>query len=278
MRIHPTTNYPYPVLSPFTTDYEQNIFDLEITSVQEVPDLGEATTEGKIILDSPVLAGLIAKGQAVSGLTVTCRDTYFDLWQPYMPGAFTLSLREGKIRGKVYIQALIVAQCDLLLPMDGVNDWPVTEALPVQAGHPLAISKEYSFDAGFEKLEATESIFSLSEDSSVEAGLYLIDLAGEKIDIRMSPALASKIHQIRANSQARDLLLSALYVPVLMEALESLEGSMEADDEERRWARVLRAKCDARGIRLREHGNSLAEYAQRILDVPLPKMVSALEV
>lgn len=264
MRISESTRFPHPVLSPYTDDYRHSRFGLALDEVKEIPGKGAVLLNGALTLDSSALSALLASGAAVTGMMITCRDTYHDEWYPQPPGKFELPVNEGRLRGAVYIQGMVVAARDLVLGGDELVPGFGEFGLHVRACEPIAISEEHQLEIGFDKLVTMESIFSLIPDDSLPAYEFMVNTDAETIEIMAGVKLFEDIQLIRG-TLARDALLPGLYVPVLMEALDVMRAGEFAD---RRWHRVMRAKCNAIGLVVDKNMDSLVEPAQRLLKSP----------
>lgn len=273
MRIRETTSFPHPLLSPHTSDYETGEFLLELDEVIENPESGLVVLEGRLSLKEPGLTQLLRTGQARAGLMITCRETYLDQWHETGAGKFRLELVGGRVRGEVYVQALIVAAQDISLPDTGLAAGFNEYSRSVHAGSPVAVSLEQQLETGFDKLVAMESIFSLSPDDAVDDYMFEVDTDSETIHIRAGNKLFEDVQRLR-NTVSRNVLLSALYLPVMMEVLDVIRSGEFADH---RWHRVIRAKCNAAGITLDKNTDNIALLAQELLHAPLGLLAKAVE-
>src|SRR5690606_17459299 len=130
----------------------------------------------------------------------------------------------------------------------------------VQKGNFIALTPELRFEAGLEKLAPLESIFRLKKSEGVREGHVEIDCDSEAIEILASPSLYDVLYNLRQTS-LKDLLLPALYLPVVMSVLDAMRQDDYAD---RRWYGVMLARCNAEGIDI--HQGDLAASAQKLLD------------
>lgn len=273
MRIRETTRFPHPVLSPYTDDYERGSIVLEFDRIVDVPAEGSVELSGTLTLDGKELKDLLASGKAVAGLMVTGRDTYYDEWHPVQLGKYDLTIGSGRLRGAVYVQAMVVAAKDLMLPESGLAQGFSGHALNVRSGSPLAVSEEHQLEIGFDKLVAMESIFSLIPDEGLPNSEFEVNTDAETIEIHAGSELFADIQRIRG-TVARNILLPGLYVPVLMEALDVMRQGAFADN---RWHRVLRAKCNSLGYAVDEGTDNLVYIAQKLLKSPYGLLGKVLE-
>lgn len=265
MRIKPSTSFPYPVLSPDTGDYANPDFELQV-DVYEVPATGSVRIEGGIRLDDIHVRGLIEDGRAKCGLMVTCVDTYLDrFFECSLEGA-VINLEAGSVRGSVTLRGVEVAAVDAVdLKSDQINAEFPPHSRVVRKGDLVAVTSEIGFVAGLEKLASLESIFRLSRSDEVQEGRVAVDCDSEAIEIAAGPELYDVIYNLRQNAM-KDLLLPAVYLPVVMSAVEAMKDSSYSG---RRWHGVLSARCEAEGI---NPNDDLLTSAQKLLDGPLANL------
>ena len=272
MRIKPSASFPHPILSPSTTDYGDKLFQLELT-VQEEPESGHAVLKGAMVLDDPSVQGFLASGAAVSGLIITCPDTYWDDFHRHSLGDVQVDLSGGKVRGAVFVRgAVVVAADNLVLDSKSIDSEFPEQAKIVQEGDLIALTEELRFEAGLEKLAPLESIFHLKLHEDVDEGVFKIDLDSEAIDILVAPALHAFLSLLRGQKM-KDTLLSSLFLPVVMSVLEAMrEEDAYAD---KRWYSVMSARCNAENIDIKN--GDVADAAQKLLDSPLGSLKNLFE-
>lgn len=171
------------------------------------------------------------------------------------------------------MQALIVTTEEVSLPVDSLAAGFGEYSRYVDAGSPVAVSLEQQLETGFDKLVAMESIFSLSPVESVDDRMFEVDTDSETIHIRAGIRLFEDVQRLRG-TVSRNVLLSALYLPVMMEVLDVVRSGEFVD---RRWHRVIRAKCNAEGIVLEKNTDNIAEIAQKLLHAPLGLLAKTIE-
>lgn len=272
MRIKDSARFPHPVLSNQTLDYGVLSLTAEL-DIEENPDAGSLFLIGQLGVEDPDVLGLVRRGEAKAGIMVTCRGTYYDELHFTGLEQFRLDLSGGKLRGRTDIRGVVVAIADRI----SLTSSSISEEFPVDsrcanAGDVIAITEGFPYEVGLEKLAPLESIFRLKLIPDVPAGEFRISLDGESIDILASSELHGVLSIIRDN-RARDILLSALYLPTLMSVLESMRE--DGQHEGRRWHTVMSARCTAEGIDI--DTCDLAQAAQRLLDRPLQALGNVLE-
>lgn len=272
MRVKPSASFPHPVLSDATGDYDSRTFGISL-EVLEQPSIGGISLVGQLTLDDESLLELVSSGKASSGLMIHCQGTYLDTFQKQGIGEINLDLSEGSVRGKVHVRGVVVALQDgLVLSSEAINGEFPNESRLVNSGDMLAMTEELSFEAGLEKLAPMESIFRLKRHDDLAEGCFELDLEGETIEILVAPSSHQFLSLLREQT-ARDTMLSALYLPVVMSVLEAMRD--EQAYEGRRWHGVMTARCGAEGIDLKTV--DLARTAQRLLDSPLGALQKVFE-
>lgn len=271
MRIRPSTSFPYPVLCESTGDYRDRRFGITL-DVSEVPEAGSVVLEGTMTLDDERIQELLGAGKARTGLMITCQDTYLDRFEECPLERIRIDLSGGQVRGTVYVRGVVVASEDgLALESEQIDAEFPPDARIIRKGDFIALTPELRFEAGLEKLAPLESIFLLKKSEDVRDGHVEIDFESEAIEILASPSLYDVLYNLRQMS-TKDLLLPALYLPVVMSVLDAMR---ENDYADKRWYGIMRARCDVEGIDISQ--GDLVVSAQRLLDGPLDLLKSVIE-
>ncbi len=272
MRVKQSASFPYPVLADSTGDYGSKRFQLSLIPQEQI-GAGNVFLSGSLALEDESIITLIEAGKARSGLMIHCRDTYLDDFEESKIGEVSLDLAGGIVRGKVYVRGVVVAQQDCIkLQSPAINSEFPEDARLVNAGDLIAMTEELSFEAGLEKLAPMESIFRLRRQDDLGEGVFQLDLEGEAIEILAAPSLHQFLSLLR-EQEAKDTLLSSLYLPVVMSVLEIMRD--EPAYEDRRWYNVMSARCSAEGVDLKSA--DLGDTAQRLLDSPLGSLQKVFE-
>lgn len=271
MRIKNSASFPYPVLAESSGDYLNRKFQINL-DIQESPAASAVTLNGSMMLDDPSIQNLIAAGDATTGLMITCLDTYYDRFEQFQLGDFCLELTNGEVRGTVYLRGVVIATHDnIKLSSTSIDSEFPEESRIAHAGDFIAITEEFSFEAGLDKLAPLESIFKLSLKEDLKEGIFDVYLDSETIEILVPPALHHFITLLRSQPM-RETLLSSLYLPVVMTALEAMR---DEDFSDKRWHIVINARCNAEGIDIKR--GDLIKSAQQLLDSPLGALQKTFE-
>lgn len=266
MLIKPTTGFVYPVLSEHTSDYRARNFEVELL-IEETPTNGEVSIAGSASIDDPEINHLIAKQVAGFAISCECRDTYFENFTLQDPAGFSLRYPPGTLRGRVAVQAMVVALRDdiKLISKSIVQDYPEHTRV-LSAGDFAALSRIHTFEAGMDKLVPMESIFRLLSDPDMESGYFRVNTDAESIEIHTPRALYDVIYRLRG-TRSRDVLLPALFLPVVMSVLDMMG---EEDFSDRRWYQVIKSRLNNDGISVKSDG--ILRAAQELLAGPLARL------
>ncbi|MCG8391921.1 MAG: hypothetical protein MI745_02465 [Pseudomonadales bacterium] len=273
MKLKGDTRFPYPVLASFTDDYPSATFSLDVEPVREVTESGEVDIQGKLQPGERFLDKALAEGKLACGLYVTCEHTYFSEFFPVNPGSWKVSVGGGNLRGVVKLRAIIYVAVDrLVVPAVSIHEEFGEQDFLLNKYSLAGVSDEFEFEAGLDKLVPMESVFRLESTSSVENGLFRVGTDTQAVVIQVHPTLYESLNRVRSSGHGRQILLSALYLPCLMEVLDV--ASREKNDH-LRWYRAIETRCRQVGVEL--DGRDLLRKAQVLLDCPVGKVREAVE-
>lgn len=273
MKLKGDTRFPYPVLASFTDDYPAAKFSLEVEPAREVTETGEVEIRGELRPGEQFLDRALAEGKLKCGLYVTCEHTYFSEFLAISSGNWKVSVAGGNLRGVVKLRAIIYVAADtLLVPASSIHKEFGKQDFPLKKHSLAGVSDEFEFEAGLDKLVPMESVFRLESTSSVENGLFRVGTDTQAIVIQVHPTLYSSLNQVRNSGHGRQILLSSLYLPCLIEVLDV--ASRDKCDH-LRWYRAIESRCRQVGVEL--DGKDLLRKAQLLLDCPVGKVHEAVE-
>lgn len=269
MKLSDNTRFPYPVLSDATGDLLDGIFEAEIT-ITEAPLNGKIEFEVDLSVEQPYIVDLIVAGTAKCGVSLSCNNTYFNK-------IFELGLRGdkfivdgGKLYGRISVRPIIWLAEDVAeYSCEKFHEEFSGDQFALKAGSLIGVGPEYPFNAGRKKLAAMESIFAIAEDNDLQDGEYSVDLESEKIAIRTNKKTHQKIHAYRGLQNGRNILLNAVYLPVIMEVLNQIADGIEMF-EDRHWFKIFSAKCDELGIKVSSEDR--LRDSQTLLQMPFQKI------
>lgn len=264
MKFSDSMRFPHPVLAPDTGDYSSGDFLIDFL-VEEVFKTGQVALAYEISVTHPDIAQLVIDGRARVGVFVRCQDTYFSSLRELGWPSGKIDFPGGKLLNRVSVRPLIwlVASAVPWSP-SGVHpefDLPVF----LKPADIVAIGEETILHIGKAKLAPLESIFALQRSDDVPDGQIRVDLDPDKITIILHSNTFDAVNELRSSPKGRIVVLNAIYLPVLMEVLDTLRGGIEAHDH-KRWAQPFLARCLSKGVEL--GGAELLADAQALLEMP----------
>lgn len=269
MKLDQDARFPHPVLSQDTGDYPAGVFRTDF-SVAEKTDSAEVRLDYTIELQEPSLQQLIADDHASLGIFVTCRDTYYSKLVPLGLAGGQVNFEPGSLMGRVTVQPMIWARKQV----DGYALAACHEefgggTIGFVAGDILALDDEFAISVGREKLAQMETIFSIALMESLPPGTLALNLDAERITVLVASDIYDTVNTLRDLPHGRPITLNSVFLPAVMQVLESLRegaGAFEA----RRWYKVFEAKCTHLGI---DPANcDLWESAQKLLQAPFSEI------
>lgn len=274
MRLSNETRYPHPVLGPMTNDYTDGEFGVTF-SVIENTDSCALTLNYEITLNESSMHDLVTARKAVVGCIIVCRDTYYNHLHELSFNKGSIDFPAGKLINRVTLRPVIwLTEEKQELTSASIHAEFGSEITVIQ-GDIIAIDEVSVLHVGKAKLAALESIFELTQSPDVEEGRIEIKLDSERIAILLGPKTFNTINLLRGQDMHQPLLMSALYLPAVMEILDQVRSN-DADYINRRWYTPFIAKCDLKGVILNEK-TPLLEGAQALLDNPVSKLEDILK-
>jgi hypothetical protein len=272
MKIDLNSHFPHPVLHDENDDFLSGNFDLQIAEVRESTD-GNVEVDYALSLTSSDLQALIDDGAAQAGAFIRSQDTFFSELRAVSETSGTWCFDRGALHGRVEVKPAIW----LTRP---VENWSAASLNPefgksvsIRGSEIVGLANDIVFSIGQDKLRKFESIFELVQSDDIPKGRLKLDLLADAIRILAPIELFRSIEQLRGTKGGKPLLLSAVYMPVVMEVLESIRGQGASGFEDRPWHRVFSAKCEHLGIDIERA--PLLESAQRLLGSPVEKLGGA---
>lgn len=272
MKVDLNSHFPHPVLSDGNDDFLSGSFDLQIVEVRESTD-GNVEVDFSVSLASSDVQALVDGGSAHAGAFIRCQDTFFSELRIAAGPSGTWRFDRGALHGRVEVKPTVW----LTRP---VVDWSAEtlnpefgQSVSIRGSEIIGLANDIVFSIGQDKLRKFESIFELVPSDDIPRGRLKLDLLADAIRILAPVDLFRPIEQMRGTKGGRPVLLSAVYMPVVMEVLESIRGRGDSGYEDRAWYRVFSAKCEHLGIDIERA--PLLESAQRLLGSPVEKLGGA---
>jgi len=273
MKMNDRMRYPHPVLSEYSSDYVSGEFRCQFE--QSLTTEKELKITAELAVDAGILTDLIADQRAALGYFLVCPRTYYDVLQPVAAGRSEKFFDASRLFGRVLIRPVIWTLTDIDKFKSPLFDNEFGKSVAVAKGSIIAIGPEFQFSMDQKKYKPFDSIFELAENPDVAVGRIEVDPFRDRITIQAESKTYKLIEAMRHNA-ARDLLLSVVYMPAVMEVLCQLQ--LKAGNfETQKWYAVFKAKCDDMGINPADAGLSPLSLAQELLREPLKKSMVVME-
>lgn len=274
MRLSNETRYPHPVLGPMTNDYTEGEFSVSFSVIENI-ESGALTLNYDITLNESSMHDLVNSRKAVVGCIVVCRDTYYNRLHKLSFKTGSIDFPAGKLINRVTLRPVIwLTEEEQKLTSPSIHAEFGTEII-VAKGDIIAVDETSILHVGKAKLAAMESIFELMESPDMEEGRIEIKLDCERIAILLGPKTFNTINLLRGQVMHQPLVMSAVYLPAVMEILDQVRSS-GGSYIDRRWYIPFIAKCDLKGVTLNDN-TPLLESAQALLDNPVSNLDDILK-
>ncbi|HHK8148917.1 hypothetical protein AB6T09_02350 [Serratia marcescens] len=272
MKIKNNMRFPFPVLGPLTEDYTDSDFSFEKFSAIEDRNSWNIIISGAINIGSNEIKSYIIERKAKCVIYITCNDTYYSSCEEIDIDSWKIIIPSGKVKGKVQIRPIIYTSEDKLNLQDEKINPEFGNEIIIPEFSPIAIGLQAEFTAGYEKLAPMESIFKLIKSNDIPDGSFDIQLDNSTIDILVSPSIHKIICNLRGNVHTRNMLLSSIYLPAVMQIFSALSKGYLS---EQRWVKVFKERCDSFNINYSNDDEHL-KNAQKILSNPLMLLEDAI--
>jgi hypothetical protein len=266
MKIDAATRFPHPVLDDENGDYLSGEFSITVSEVIEHYSRSEVTLDYQITLTEQHLRQAVEDDAAVTGMFVTCRDTYYNRLVPLSLGGARISFEPGALSGRVTMRPMVWSRRPVRgYSLDNCHAEFGGGTTDFGAGAVLALADDIYINVGREKLAQIETIFTLAKSDELAPNMLTVDLDDDKIRILAAPNIFDTVNTLGELPQSKPIILNSVYLPAVMQVLESLKGA-SASYEGRRWHRVFTAKCDH--YQIDTENPDLWKDAQRLLRAP----------
>lgn len=273
MKLNDSLRFPHPVLGMEAGgDYLEGRIITKV-EVKESPGTGAVEIAGTIDVTHHGVRTLIERGDIRCVLVVSCLDTYLIDHYAIGVGDFKIDIDDGRLRGTVLVRPVLEVTADqITLPDDKLHPEFSSDNLSVRRGDVAGIGAEFRFEAGLDKLVPLESVFRLIKSPDLKESRFELITDKQAVEIAVSPSLYDQISAMRNSTGARNVLLSSLYLPCVLELLSIAYADPQP---ELRWYQAIESRCRQLGIEL--DGKDLASKAQRLLGNPLGGLYKAVE-
>ena len=259
MKFDAQKTFPYPVLRPFSDDYQES--DFQFTADFNI-DTDEIRLDCSFITSCQEIASLVREGKAEYVALVTCRSTYYrDLVRTR---DLTVSARydSNNLKGEVQVYPFIVATQEIKnFTCSDINSEFGANEFNFRAGQPLALDQPCTAYIDRELFKPVTSVFEIVRSESVDDGEWILSFDEDKIQIALSPRTKEIIDEARNEPSNKAILVNSIYFATTMEVIQVLK---ETDvHHEKRWAKVFEQQFHNLGIKLSEPNYRIATKLMR---------------
>jgi len=269
MKLDENTKFPHPVLSTSSNDYLTGEFKCELATSERAAG-GLFFIKYRFSLAEVALQELLDRRIAHKGFYVSSPETYFLQLRPAPDDEGVIEFRDGELRGNVSIRPVIWSSQDI---EDFSSQNLHSEFSDIRwnfaPGEILAFGNEHVVNVGQEKLAPMETIFSFAKKEDWPDHKFGVQFEGERIKIDVSENTLKEIQQYRGSVYGRNVLLNAVYLPVLIEVLSAMDPE-DGTYAGKRWYKVISAKLAYLG--LIGASDKLLDSAQILLKLPFQRI------
>lgn len=266
MRITENTRFPHPVLGLDSGDFVAGEFSIQI-QVKEDRSAGTVTLEHAITLTEPAIRALVESNQASVGCIIKCADTFFSDLKKMTWSTGITDFPPDQLLNQVTFRPIVWLKKDLDNWDPGTINSEFSPPISLKKSDIIAIGNELMISVGQAKLTPIESIFELVKSERIPDGELQVDISGSCIGLLVSEKTFQTLSELRLQSHSKDILMSSIYLPAVMEVLDILRNDSK-EYELQRWYQPFLAKCHAKGIDI-ESNHSILEAAQCLLEHPI---------
>ena len=268
MKYEPKRNYLYPVLRPYSDDYESDELDVEVTAAVVGQRINVSVKFG---VNEPSIQHQIVAGNARCIAMLYCRDTLYRQMLRADNGKFALreSVPAGYLVNDVEIHPAVVAFDNISHPTKTAHPEYGGAAVKVGKFQPLATAQTWRFSVNADS-RPTKSIFNLDIDDELPSDVFniVLDTSDRYIKITANKHTSEQFQRMREDETQT---IPTVYMNALMNALAYIKyNDLEEDggDDSGAWVSCIRNNLMKKGIRIgdsEDDGSHTLFYAAQIL-------------
>ena len=266
---------PYPLLAPWTEDYDGSSFGVDVP--EAVLNNGhEIKIDLVFRLYSHTLSGMIESDEAGYAVEVSCPRTFIR-GTHIMPEQGQLQIDASEFEAEILLTPYVVSTGALeeFRAREHASEWRAhkPQGFSVPVAGILAVGNSTSIileDSG------VSSVIDLIANPNVTEGTFNVYLDDERIKIHVPTAEKEKIEVVRTrrgSSVEFSALFPGLYLHAVAEALRNL-----SEHENTRWAFTIRNALERSGhsgVDTELLRNDALRYAQDLMEQPVGAFLSA---
>lgn len=277
MRYSPNRNYLYPVLRPYSDDYESG--ELKIDVAVE-PAEQDVVVRVKFDVAEISILNQIKAGDARCVAMLYCHETLYREMLRAGKGqlAINANVPGRMLVNDVAIHPAIVAVNDIAHSTRTAHDEYGGQPAQIGKFQPLATAQTWRFSVNANQ-RAAKSVFNLVVDKEMTSDIFDVEVDPSKpyINIKADEDTLGQFKNIRKNEI---LTLPSVYMSALMEALACIKANhLENDDGDdvhgSGWVACIKDNLHKHDINLDNNSRSLIYAAQMLLSKPFGDMIRA---
>lgn len=268
MKFDQSSTFGYPVLRPDNDDYVKCALQSSLNATANA-DLSEIQISYQISLSVPELNKLNEEGKVSTIIYGECRDTWFDTTHYVKTKAGTFNIPSSLVSGNLVLTCVVVANVDLPQYCSSKFNGEYGNAVfDIQANEILAIDQPTSFYIKRESFKNVTSLFDYRANQNISVGEWDLALDDDRIKIDVNPNQLPILRSAENNLKNKSVLLSGLFLPLLVEILNVMDGDGD-DYSEFHWFQVIDQKRSALSSTI---SKSKVRTAQALLKQPLARL------
>jgi hypothetical protein len=264
MKFDRNKTFPYPVLRPYSDDY----IDVEFqVNVDFTSSEGVVTAQIGYLVSSSELLDQVKLGNAKFVSIISCRETYFRDVVSTDNKQVVKSFEVGNLRGEVKVDSYIIAVKKIpAFSSPDINPEFGRDSFAFTPGDVLAQEETAVFYIDRDLFKPVTSVFDLVKNPEFSDGEWKISLDDDHIQIVISASMKESIDNARNNTAMKVILLNSIYFSAAVHAIQRLK-EFGADYEDRKWGRVFFRQIHNAGLDI-VHTDAYV-LAQKLMKYPL---------
>ena len=271
MKYDPNKSFGYPVLRPNSNDYINSGFQCRIEFNLDSQNTSQFIINYGFDCSIKEIVSAIESGKAAYWIKVSCRETFFNQIQE-VASEGSLVVEGNLLHKTIEITGSIIAKRQFSLFSKKINSEFRYHEFTVEEGQVIAIDEPRNYVVDKECWKPLTSIFEYKPKDDLKPGEFIIDLEGinGNVEILANKEQCLKFQSLQNVQDGKFILLNTVF---FLAVLEMVKGITENSDlyEDKKWARVLRAKASSKNIEFTKGQEILQTH--RLLERPFEKLV-----
>jgi len=246
--------YGYPVLSPFSNDYDsKNVFDCEISARTSGETDNQIILDYRIDLQSDFIVEVLFAKDAAVFLDLYCAQTMFRETVRLDSLQGTFELEPGRAFGSLRVEPLVVSTKDLKnVRFQDAHEEFGSKTFNVAAGSLLAYGQTTQTNLRFTRTSLSGFIVVRTRED-LDPNAYRIEVSANSIVLQMGKNARMVRESLNSSIEQRPILSMSMYKDCFLVALKSMRDPEIS--EELSWAQILQEKLEQLDIHINDYEN-----------------------